>query len=381
VEIWNPGAIQIGPGQVTGLTPQQVLFGSAAGSIEQSASLLFDTAAARQTVTRARVTETSSANTASTERVGLEVQQTAQFATGALATQRATLFGAPTYSFVAASVITNAATVAIAGAPIAGTNATITNPYSFWVQAGNSRFDGTVSCPGAGGNAERFGIGATAAGAFSAALGGFSVASASGSTALGNSANSGHTNSVALGFTSATTAANQCVIGGLGSAGRHVSNLFISAPLDTSPQGATINASGGSGSNVAGASLTMAGGRNTGNANPGALIFATGTPGASGSTLSALTERARITHNTNFLLGTTAENSAVNNLVLSSVGFNGPSATGTNFYIGCIDDGGGNVALSLYSSEAVGPSVAAPANIRRYRVWINGGFQNLLLEG
>jgi hypothetical protein len=37
---------------------------------------------------------------------------------------------------------TNAATFLVGGAPVANTNATITNPYSIWVANGNSRFDG-----------------------------------------------------------------------------------------------------------------------------------------------------------------------------------------------------------------------------------------------
>ncbi len=74
--------------------------------------------------------------------VMFDLSRTVQFATGALTTQRAALFKAPTYSFVQGSTITNAATVAITGAPSAGENATITNPYSLWVQGGKIRADG-----------------------------------------------------------------------------------------------------------------------------------------------------------------------------------------------------------------------------------------------
>jgi len=77
--------------------------------------------------------------------VYFDLSRTVQFATGALTTQRAFLIDAPTYAAVAASTITNAATLAIADAPQAGTNATITNPYAFWVQAGMARFDGPVN--------------------------------------------------------------------------------------------------------------------------------------------------------------------------------------------------------------------------------------------
>lgn len=71
--------------------------------------------------------------------------QTVQFASGALTTQRTFLIQAPTYSFTGASTLTNAATLAIDAAPIAGTNATITNAYSLWVQAGITRLDGPLS--------------------------------------------------------------------------------------------------------------------------------------------------------------------------------------------------------------------------------------------
>lgn len=70
------------------------------------------------------------------------VTYTRQWATGAITNQREISFAAPTYAFVGASTITNAATMYISAAPIAGTNATITNSYSFWVDAGLARFDG-----------------------------------------------------------------------------------------------------------------------------------------------------------------------------------------------------------------------------------------------
>lgn len=59
-----------------------------------------------------------------------------EWATGAIATQREVLITQPTYSFVGASTITNAATLGIAGAPIKSTNATITNTHGILVQAG-----------------------------------------------------------------------------------------------------------------------------------------------------------------------------------------------------------------------------------------------------
>lgn len=67
---------------------------------------------------------------------------------GAVAIQRSLLISAPTFSFVGASTITNAATVAITNAPQPGANATITNAYAIWAQAGMSAFDGGAKIGG-----------------------------------------------------------------------------------------------------------------------------------------------------------------------------------------------------------------------------------------
>jgi len=77
--------------------------------------------------------------TASTEAtdINFNLARNVQFATGALTNQRAVRIQAPTYSFVGASIITNAATLDISGAPVAGTNATITNDAALVVESGS----------------------------------------------------------------------------------------------------------------------------------------------------------------------------------------------------------------------------------------------------
>lgn len=97
--------------------------------------------------------------TASTEAsdVNWNLARTVQFATGALTTQRAVRIQAPTYGFVGASTITNAATVSISGAVIKGTNATITNSHGLLIEAGAtstvaSSFGLTVNSPTGGTN-------------------------------------------------------------------------------------------------------------------------------------------------------------------------------------------------------------------------------------
>lgn len=87
---------------------------------------------------------------ASTEACDLdfELNRTVQFATGGIVTQRAVVVRKTTYAFVGASTITNAATVAIEGAPVAGANATLTNKWALWVQADSIRSDGSIEAGG-----------------------------------------------------------------------------------------------------------------------------------------------------------------------------------------------------------------------------------------
>lgn len=84
--------------------------------------------------------------TASAEQimVDFDLNQIQQFSTGAMTQLRAFVIQAPTYSFVGASTITDAATVYISGAPTAGTNATITRNHALWVDSGTVRFDGDI---------------------------------------------------------------------------------------------------------------------------------------------------------------------------------------------------------------------------------------------
>lgn len=68
------------------------------------------------------------------------LNRTVQFTSGALTTQRAIYVRAPTYAFTSASTLASASTFAISGAPSAGTNATITDPYALSVEGGRILF-------------------------------------------------------------------------------------------------------------------------------------------------------------------------------------------------------------------------------------------------
>jgi len=90
---------------------------------------------------------THTAMTASTEMpdIDWDFSNTKTWATGAITDQRDVKIQARTYAFAGASTITNASTFYVDDAPTAGTNATITNAYAVFSDAGLNRFDGDGS--------------------------------------------------------------------------------------------------------------------------------------------------------------------------------------------------------------------------------------------
>jgi len=130
----------------------------------------------------------------------------------------------------------------------------------------------TPSAPGAGTSSEHFGAGSSAAGDYSAVFG-------SATTAAFNY-------SMALGYHADTTAANQLV---MGSAQGPLTAAYIGEGVTSAtPQDLTLQATGGSGSNIAAGSFNIAVGRSTGSATPGKIVFQTTLPGSSGGLLQAL---------------------------------------------------------------------------------------------
>ena len=61
--------------------------------------------------------------------------------TGSFTNERYSYFAPPTITAGSALTVTNAATLYIEGAPVAGGSAAITNPYSLWIDAGLPRID------------------------------------------------------------------------------------------------------------------------------------------------------------------------------------------------------------------------------------------------
>lgn len=132
------GAIVIGNASTGQITLSRTT--AIAGALTQTAGASSFTAGASSTAATVRyafIGAADTALTASTEapNVYFNMGQIRQHATGALALQRDCRFTPSTHSFVAASTLTNAYGTFIDGAPIAGTNATITNSYTLGLGA------------------------------------------------------------------------------------------------------------------------------------------------------------------------------------------------------------------------------------------------------
>ncbi len=98
--------------------------------------------------------------------------------------------------------------------------------------------------------------------------------------------------SIALGTNAQCTASNQMVIG---ATGRAITNIYVSEGVtNASPVAFTLQTTGATGSNGPGANFNLAGGKATGNAASGEVVFKTSTVGSSGSTLQSLAEIARV---------------------------------------------------------------------------------------
>jgi len=139
--------------------------------------------------------------------------------------------------------------------------------------------------------------------------------------------------SVAIGATATFTASNQLVIGGAG-ANYRITDVYVGdGVVAASPQDVTINPTGGSGTDTEAKDLILAGGKSTGDAAPGDILFKTATAGASGSSLQSLTTRLTIT-------GVTADFASLNLTTTGS--FTAGTLTVAD---GAISDSDGTIAI------------------------------------
>jgi hypothetical protein len=161
---------------------------------------------------------------------------------------------------------------------------------------------GTSSTAGSGatalGEASFAGGGAVALGRQANANGG------SGNIAIGSGAvASGVNASIALGMQSVSDLTRTFAAGSTIDANLAIVDWYFgSSRIAAAPQSVTLNASGGSGTDIAGANITIAGGKPTGAGAGGSIFFSTAAAGVSGTTLRALSARWQIDGNTGALL-------------------------------------------------------------------------------
>lgn len=133
----------------------------------------------------------------------------------------------------------------------------------------------------------------TASGDYSFCAGYQRIVSGFGAIGIGYQGGAIHNGSMAFGFQAASTAANQFFAGSPGSLA--ITDVFFgSGPEHSAPFAYTIHGSGASGTNIAGAIISIAGGKATGNAAGGAINFKTSDAGSSGTTLQTLTNKFEI---------------------------------------------------------------------------------------
>jgi len=113
------------------------------------------------------------------------------------------------------------------------------------------------------------------------------------STIIGSIASDGGFEATCIGRAATATAALQLVAG---SVAHPITTAYVGeGVVSATPQALSLNATGGSGTNIAAGAFQIAGGRSTGNATAGILELQTGTPGVSGTTAQTLATRLTLT--------------------------------------------------------------------------------------
>jgi hypothetical protein len=138
--------------------------------------------------------------------------------------------------------------------------------YSF-LGADPIRGTGGLQTPGSGGNSLVHGTSAVASASFAMAFGDSASSAAAGGICLGSSCLIGasHTGSVGVGYTATTTAAQQLVIGSSSANLAYITDAYIgSGVTDATPKNFKLHATGGTGSNIAGANAGIYPGIGTG---------------------------------------------------------------------------------------------------------------------
>jgi hypothetical protein len=243
-------------------------------------------------------------------------------------------------------VSTNGGSVAIGGDAIRSTGAGT---------------NGVAIGSGAQGSGVGIAIGNQATGGTdSVAIGGGSTTSGSAAVALGFNVDATHLDSIAIGRNITTTANSQLIIG---SSGSPITNGYLGSGVTAaSPQNFTLNATGGSGTNIGGADLTLAGGRSTGNAAGGDILFQISDAGGSGTTLNALHTVATVNGSSGAITLQAANDNATNFVVNNSAG--------TRMF--AVDAPNGEVSVNNSGNDAVLHIQATTGTVSPYVLFDTG---------
>ncbi len=213
--------------------------------------------------------------------IRLNLARSVQFATGAKTLQRAMQINAPTYTAVGATTITAAFTLDVDGAPIAGTNVTITG------RSGIRSLGGFTST---GDTNDNFGFNSSVSGSGCLALGSGAAVSSSNGIAIGCLTPSAGGIVIGGGSQESSVLVGSFVVGG--SFNIITDCYFGKGVVSTTPGAVTLQSTGELGTDQAGVAFNLAGGKATGNALGGNVNIQTSTAGASGATLQTLATRA-----------------------------------------------------------------------------------------
>jgi hypothetical protein len=208
-------------------------------------------------------------------------------------------------------------------------------------------------------------VGNTSAASYNGTAVGYGSVASNDGVAIGSGAtnNNGSSlgDSIAIGFDAANTDYNQLVIGGSTSNGSYIQNAYIgSGAIDATPQSISLHATGGSGTNIAGANITLAGGIGTGTADGGNIAFQIAAPGGTSGTAANS-------------LSTVATISGINGAALYKNSANSTTAfqiqDSSNNNLLNIDTSGDNVNIGATGTSAlstttnVGTSTGAAQNV------------------
>ena len=220
--------------------------------------------------------------TASTEAIdaNFNFARTVQYATGAQTLLRSVVFQPPTIAFVGASTVTEAATVDITGPPVAGTNATLTDTWAFRstgrnVMQQNTTYAAPLAVKTLDAASGRMGI------EFQISTGSVLWTAGSG---LGNYDFTFQNGGMNGGTVRLTLV-------------RDTADIILGRDTSATPIAATVRATNASGTDIAGANLTIIASRGTGTGLAGDVLIQGSPVLASGSTLQTATTWLKIKGN------------------------------------------------------------------------------------